>query len=51
MVDTRKTVTGFRVVREGPKVDDKGYVHAPRGPGLGMELDWEYVDAHTVAIL
>jgi L-alanine-DL-glutamate epimerase-like enolase superfamily enzyme len=28
-------------------VDDKGCVYAPQGPGLGAELDWDYIRAHT----
>jgi L-alanine-DL-glutamate epimerase-like enolase superfamily enzyme len=25
-----------------------GLTHAPKGPGLGVTLDWEYIDAHRV---
>jgi L-alanine-DL-glutamate epimerase-like enolase superfamily enzyme len=27
-------------------VDDKGCVYAPTGPGLGVELNWDYICAH-----
>lgn len=27
-------------------LDDDGYVHVPRGPGMGYELDMEYINAH-----
>jgi L-alanine-DL-glutamate epimerase-like enolase superfamily enzyme len=27
-------------------VDEKGCVYAPDGPGLGVELDWDYIKAH-----
>jgi len=27
-------------------VDDKGAVYAPTGPGLGVELDWDYIKGH-----
>ncbi|HHX43475.1 MAG TPA: mandelate racemase [Chloroflexi bacterium] len=27
-------------------VDDKGCVYAPTGPGLGVELNWDYIRAH-----
>lgn len=27
-------------------VDEKGCVYAPEGPGLGVELDWDYISAH-----
>jgi L-alanine-DL-glutamate epimerase-like enolase superfamily enzyme len=29
-------------------IDQEGYVHAPEGPGLGAEIDWDFVNAHTV---
>ncbi len=29
-------------------VDAAGHVPVPRGPGLGVEIDWEWVEAHTV---
>lgn len=29
-------------------VDDQGYVTVPQGPGLGMELNWDYINAHRV---
>ncbi|MCX6013689.1 MAG: mandelate racemase, partial [Chloroflexi bacterium] len=32
-------------------LDDKGYVHVPDGPGLGLELDRDYIDKHTIATL
>jgi len=38
-------------VKENIKLDDEGYVHVPEGPGLGLEVDWEYVDRHTIATL
>jgi len=28
-----------------------GYVMAPQGEGLCIEYDWDFIDAHTVAIL
>ena len=27
-------------------VDEKGCVYAPDGPGLGVELDWDYINVH-----
>jgi L-alanine-DL-glutamate epimerase-like enolase superfamily enzyme len=33
------------------EVDSEGYVHAPTGPGLGYDIDWELVHANTVAKL
>jgi len=30
-------------------IDDKGCVFAPEGPGLGVELDWAYINAHRTS--
>lgn len=29
-------------------IDAQGYLHLPQGPGLGVELDWDWIDKHTV---
>jgi L-alanine-DL-glutamate epimerase-like enolase superfamily enzyme len=26
-------------------------VHLPTGPGLGVELDWDWIDDHTVGMV
>jgi L-alanine-DL-glutamate epimerase-like enolase superfamily enzyme len=39
-----------RAVRNGIRIDENGYVHAPRGNGLGVEIDWEEVDKITTKI-
>ena len=28
-------------------IDENGCVYAPDGPGLGVELDWDWINAHT----
>jgi L-alanine-DL-glutamate epimerase-like enolase superfamily enzyme len=33
------------------EVDAEGYVHAPTGPGLGYDIDWDLIRANTVAKL
>jgi L-alanine-DL-glutamate epimerase-like enolase superfamily enzyme len=38
-------------VKESLVVDTEGYVHVPYGPGLGLEVDWDYVAAHAIATL
>ena len=38
-------------VKEDIKLDEEGYVHAPKSAGLGLEVDREYIDSHTVATL
>jgi L-alanine-DL-glutamate epimerase-like enolase superfamily enzyme len=30
-------------------IDENGCVFAPEGPGLGVELDWDWINAHTIA--
>jgi L-alanine-DL-glutamate epimerase-like enolase superfamily enzyme len=32
-------------------VDENGCVPVPEGPGLGADLDWEYIEAHRIQIL
>ena len=32
-------------------IDGEGYLHAPTGPGLGVEVDWELVDSARVGVL
>lgn len=27
-------------------LDDEGYVAVPEGPGMGYDLDWDYIEAH-----
>ena len=34
-----------------PLTLDEGYVAAPTGPGLGVELDWEELERRTVTVL
>jgi L-alanine-DL-glutamate epimerase-like enolase superfamily enzyme len=36
---------------ENITVDRDGYVHAPTGPGLGYEVDWELVEQRTTRTL
>jgi L-alanine-DL-glutamate epimerase-like enolase superfamily enzyme len=30
-------------------IDDEGFAHVPQGPGIGIAIDWEFVEAHKVA--
>ena len=32
-------------------IDAAGLLHAPRSPGLGVELDWDWLDNHTVDVI
>ena len=29
-------------------IDSNGHVAVPQGPGLGVELDWDYIASHRV---
>ena len=29
-------------------IDSNGHVVVPHGPGLGVELNWDYIDSHRV---
>ena len=31
-------------------VDEQGRIHAPAGPGLGFDLDWEIIKRHTTEV-
>lgn len=32
-------------------VDRNGCISVPQGPGLGVELDWEYINKHTTSVV
>jgi L-alanine-DL-glutamate epimerase-like enolase superfamily enzyme len=38
-------------LKENVVVDRDGYVHAPTGPGLGYEIDWDLVEERTTRTL
>jgi L-alanine-DL-glutamate epimerase-like enolase superfamily enzyme len=38
-------------VKEWLQIDKEGYVHPPRGAGHGLEIDWDFVNAHTISVL
>ena len=31
------------------RVDEDGYVSVPKEPGLGADIDWDFIDAHTTS--
>lgn len=33
------------------EIDAEGYQHCPTGPGLGVEIDWDWIDDHTVKMI
>ncbi|MAF54002.1 MAG: hypothetical protein CL694_13440 [Chloroflexi bacterium] len=36
---------------EDIKLNERQVIEAPTAPGIGYELDWEWIDAHRVAVL
>ena len=38
-------------VKKDIEIDRQGYAHVPKGPGLGMEIDWDYINKHTIATI
>ncbi len=36
---------------ENPRIDAEGFIHGPTKPGLGIEIDWAFIDRHTIAVL
>ena len=43
----------FRFALKGAPldIDADGCLHLPTGPGLGVELDWDWIDDNTVMTL
>jgi L-alanine-DL-glutamate epimerase-like enolase superfamily enzyme len=44
-------VEGFQFGLKGSFPIVNGIASVPQGPGLGMELDWDEIDACTVAVV
>ena len=42
---TRRSSTGSH---DAIRTDREGYVHAPGGPGLGIELDWQAIESAAI---
>ena len=42
-------VFNFAVERD-IEIDREGYAHVPKGPGLGMKIDWDYIKKQTIAV-
>jgi L-alanine-DL-glutamate epimerase-like enolase superfamily enzyme len=38
-------------IKDSPlQADEKGYLHVPRQPGLGVTLDWDWIEDHTIEL-
>jgi L-alanine-DL-glutamate epimerase-like enolase superfamily enzyme len=31
------------------RIDAEGYVHLPKGPGMGYEIEWDYIDDNLIS--
>ena len=38
-------------MKDAIRIDDDGFVHAPRKPGLGYDIDWDFVRENTLRML
>jgi L-alanine-DL-glutamate epimerase-like enolase superfamily enzyme len=47
-VETHHPVYRFGLLGSPLDPDANGYVRAPDGPGLGVELDWDWIDNNTI---
>lgn len=51
MVEHHHPVFRFGL-KHGPlEIDREGYQHLPAGPGLGVEIDWDWIEHHTIAVV
>lgn len=50
MVEVHHPVFRFGLKKHPFDVGTDGLVHLPGGPGLGVELDWDWIDDHTAAL-
>ena len=47
-LDMVHTLTAPYLKEPVDPMDEQGYVSLPDGPGLGVELDWDYISNHSV---
>jgi L-alanine-DL-glutamate epimerase-like enolase superfamily enzyme len=47
-LESHQEVYRFGLVGSPLDPDEEGYLHLPTGPGLGVELDMDWIDDHTV---
>jgi L-alanine-DL-glutamate epimerase-like enolase superfamily enzyme len=48
LLETHHEMFRFGLKGSPLEPDAEGYVHLPAGPGLGVDLDWDWIDDHTV---
>ena len=41
--------TGKKLLKQiVDKIDAEGYVHLPKGPGMGYEIEWDYINDNLI---
>jgi L-alanine-DL-glutamate epimerase-like enolase superfamily enzyme len=50
-IESHHPMFRFAIKNSPLEIDSEGYLHLPDGPGLGVELDWDWIEDHTVEIL
>jgi L-alanine-DL-glutamate epimerase-like enolase superfamily enzyme len=50
-VETHHEVFRFGLREPLLEPDAEGYLRVPTGPGLGAELDWDWIEDHTVGVV
>jgi L-alanine-DL-glutamate epimerase-like enolase superfamily enzyme len=50
-MESHQAVFRFGLKGRPLDIDAQGCLHLPPGPGLGVELDWDWLDNHTLAVL
>ena len=50
-IETHHAVFRFGLIGNPLDPDEEGLLAVPTAPGLGVELDWDWIDDHTVATL
>lgn len=50
-VESHHPMFRFGLKNDPLEVGADGYQHCPTGPGLGVELDWDWLDRHTVEVI
>lgn len=49
-VENHHPIFRFGLKKHPLDVDERGYAHLPTHPGLGVELDWDWIENHTGAL-
>jgi L-alanine-DL-glutamate epimerase-like enolase superfamily enzyme len=48
-VENHHPIFRFGLKKHPFDADSQGFAHLPTGPGLGVEIDWDWIDNHTIS--